>query len=439
MNKLRRWWRRLLGSRLRINMISTLVTNGLNVIVLALAYPVYLHFLGYELYGVWLSLGVVLVFAQLGDLGIRTTIVKLVAEAQGQKDVAAMGQYVLMALLLLTVSGSFILLLILGLQTHIIRWFRFPDELIATAQWLLPWIGLLSVYVLIVQAFKAIVAGLGRMDLANYIETGGRVVTIILSIALFFLGWKLESLLLASLLSHCGQHLASILVIRRLSSLRIFRRANLGRARFRAMIGFSSMVFGGALISMLLDPFNRMMITRYVGVSAIPVYDIVYRVANQLRSVVAEAMRPLLPELSRMAGEGGDRERIGRLQGRLNRLILALIPLFAVLWWFAEDGFALWLRQGYSPDLPGAFGILLPGIWANLLGAPAYYTLMALNRADLCFVAHAIQALVNAILVLLAWNGFGVLDVSLVCAAVSSGYVLSTLFLLKHGRTPRHA
>ncbi|MBF0109441.1 MAG: oligosaccharide flippase family protein [Magnetococcales bacterium] len=437
-NHLRVWWRGFFGSRLRINMVSTVVTNIINILVLALAYPVYLHFLGYELYGVWLSLGVVLVFAQLGDLGIRTAIVKLVAEAQGQEDMAAMGQYVLMALMLLTVSGSLVFLSILGLRTSIIQWFRFPGELTAIAQWLLPWIGLLSVYVLIVQALKAVVAGLGRMDLANAIETGGRVVTIVLSILLFFLGWKLESLLLASWLSHCGQHLAAILVIRRLSSLRILRRANLDRARFRAMIDFSALVFGGALVSMLLDPFNRMMIARCVGVSAIPVYDIVYRVANQLRSVVAEGMRPLLPELSRMANDGGRRERIGHVQRRLQGLVLLLIPLFLGLWWFSDAGFEFWLRQGYSSELAQAFGILLPGIWANLAGVPAYYTLMAMNRAGLCFIAHAIQALVNAALVLLAWNGFGMLDVSIVCAAVSVGYVLSTLFLLKHGRIPPH-
>jgi len=72
--------KKLLSSQLRINMLSGVVATVVNVVVLAIAYPVYLHFLGYEKYGVWLVLAVVLTFAQLGDLGISSAVIKLVAE-----------------------------------------------------------------------------------------------------------------------------------------------------------------------------------------------------------------------------------------------------------------------------------------------------------------------------------------------------------------------
>ena len=61
--------RKLFSSQLRINMVSGVVTTVVNIVVLAIAYPVYLHFLGYEKYGVWLVLATILKFAQLGDLG----------------------------------------------------------------------------------------------------------------------------------------------------------------------------------------------------------------------------------------------------------------------------------------------------------------------------------------------------------------------------------
>jgi O-antigen/teichoic acid export membrane protein len=56
------------------------VATVVNVVVLAIAYPVYLHFLGHEMYGVWLILATVLTFAQLGNLGISPAVMKLVAE-----------------------------------------------------------------------------------------------------------------------------------------------------------------------------------------------------------------------------------------------------------------------------------------------------------------------------------------------------------------------
>ncbi len=72
--------KKLLSSQLRINMASGMATTVVNIAVMAAGYPLYLHFLGYEKYGVWLVLAAVLTFAQLGDLGMNPAITKLVAE-----------------------------------------------------------------------------------------------------------------------------------------------------------------------------------------------------------------------------------------------------------------------------------------------------------------------------------------------------------------------
>ena len=68
--------RRLFSNQLRINMVSGVVATVINVVDLVIAYPLYLHFLGYETYGVWLILATVLTFAQLGNLGISSGFVE---------------------------------------------------------------------------------------------------------------------------------------------------------------------------------------------------------------------------------------------------------------------------------------------------------------------------------------------------------------------------
>jgi hypothetical protein len=45
--------KRLFSSQLRINMFSGVAVTVVNTGVLAIAYPIYLNFLGYEKYGVW--------------------------------------------------------------------------------------------------------------------------------------------------------------------------------------------------------------------------------------------------------------------------------------------------------------------------------------------------------------------------------------------------
>jgi hypothetical protein len=69
--------KRLFSSQLRINMASGVATTVVKTLVMAAGYPIYLHFLGYEKYGVWLVLATVMTFAQLGNLGIGPAVMKL--------------------------------------------------------------------------------------------------------------------------------------------------------------------------------------------------------------------------------------------------------------------------------------------------------------------------------------------------------------------------
>lgn len=105
--------KRALSSQLRINMVSGVVTTVVNTAVLAVAYPIYLHFLGYEKYGVWLVLATVLTFAQLGNLGMGPAVMKLVVEEYGRGDIKGIQPCVTTALALLCVSGTVALMVVL--------------------------------------------------------------------------------------------------------------------------------------------------------------------------------------------------------------------------------------------------------------------------------------------------------------------------------------
>ena len=117
-------------------MISGVATTVVNALVLAIGYPVYLHFLGYEEYGVWLVLATVLSFAQLGDLGISQAVMKLVAEEYGRHDLEAVQQYITSGIAMMVVSGALVLCLILFLRTPIVTMFKLSKENARTIAWL---------------------------------------------------------------------------------------------------------------------------------------------------------------------------------------------------------------------------------------------------------------------------------------------------------------
>lgn len=391
------------GSQLRRNISSGVAATGVNMLVLLISYPVYLHFLGYGKYGLWLILATVLGFAQLGLLGINSAVTKLVAEEYGQANLRGVQSYVTMAWTILTVTGTIALLAILFFKGQIVSAFKLGGANAEVVRWLLPYIGALSVYVLMVQATNATLAGLGRMDLANYTQTGGRIVAVVVSVLLLFFGRGVESLLIGNTFSYITIHIISLVLIRRQARVRFLRLGNWDWGRLRRLLSFSSGLFGCTVMSILLDPFNKLVLSRCAGVASIPVYDIAYRAAMQIRGMGDAGLRAMMPEISRVGAEMTlqAHERIRGINRRAMKLIITLAtPIFLALFILAPVLLKLWLGKSFVEALPPAFRTILVGTFFSLLCVPAFHTLLGLGQVRYCFFSSAIQGGVNAAVII---------------------------------------
>ena len=425
--------KKLFSSQLRINMASGVVVTVINAVAMMVAFPIYLHFLGYEKYGVWLVLATVLSFAQLGNLGIGQSVMKLVAEEHGRGDIEGIQRYVTTALALLCLSGSLVLIMVLVFKTQIIAVFKLSDENAQTVLWLLPYIGVLSIYVFIVQALNATLSGLGRMDLANYAQSLGRIVAVTVATVLLYSGRGIESLLIGNTLSYLFVHVASFICIRRTARIRFLRIGNLDAQRGKRILRFGGAVFGGSLINMLLSPFNKLMLSRYAGVSTIPIYEIAYRGSMQVRGLLEAGLRALMPEISRISGNMSRNaiDRISRIYHRAMKLIFLFgVPMCGVLIIFAPLLLRVWLGEKFVEALPAAFRIMLIGTFLSLLGVPAYYTLMGMGRVRHNIASHIVQSAINVAMVLTSILLISTVSLKVVVFATSIGMVGSTSYLI---------
>lgn len=391
------------GSQLRRNMTSGMLTTGINVFIILASYPIYLHYLGYEKYGLWLILAVVLGFAQLGNLGINQAVMKLVAEEYGRENLQGIRSYVTMAWTVLTITGSTTLLAILLFKSQIVAAFKLSGENAEIVSWLLPYMGVLTIYVFLVQSLNATLSGLGRMDQSNYILMAGQVSAAAISVLLLWLGWGIGSLLVGSMSSFIVVHIISLLFIRRQIKLGFLRRDNWDLQRLKKLLSFGSAVFGGSLLNILLDPFNKLMLSRYTGVATIPVYDIAFRGSMQVRGLAEVGMRAIMPEISRIGANMNPqvRERIITINRRAIKLILICgVSMFATIFAFAPILLKLWLRTSFVDTLPTVFRIMLIGTFLSLISVPAFYTLLGLGKARYCFFSSAIQGMANAAIIL---------------------------------------
>jgi O-antigen/teichoic acid export membrane protein len=421
------------GSQLRRNMSSGVIGMSINMLALFISIPLYLHFLDYERYGLWLILASVLSFAQLGMLGIYQAVMKLVAEEYTHGNTEGIQSYIAMSLGILAITGTTVLLVILVFKTQIISIFKLNTENTGIASWLLPYIGILTIYVFFVQVFSATLSGLGRMDLSNYIQSVGRVIAVGLSGGLLWSGRGVESILIGNTVSYIFIHIVALFYIYRRVPIRVLRILNFDNQRLKNLLSFGGGVFGASLFGILLDPFNKMMISRYAGVESIPVYDIAFRGSMQVRGITETSIRAIMPEISRVSVKLDSKgvERIKHINHRsLKMIIFGGMPLFLGLFIFAGVILKLWLGDRFVEPLPHAFRIMLIASFFSLLGVPSFYTLMGLGKVRHIFAGRGIVSVTSGLILVTTVLVSSALEISTVVWAAMAGMALSTLYLI---------
>jgi O-antigen/teichoic acid export membrane protein len=414
-------------------MAAGVVTRGVNILVLAVAYPVYLHYLGYEKYGLWLALGAVLAFIQLSNLGMAQAVTKLIAEEYGRNNKQASQQYVATAILILCIAGGITLAAILTFKAQIISAFKFSEETSKIAQWLLPYIAALSLYALVVQLLTANLSGLGRMDIANYIETGGRIVLLCAAIPLLHLGYGLKSLLVATALSQFTKHVISIFLIRRIVAFRLLKLNNISKRCIKRLFDIGIGLFGGSIVRMVGVPFNKFMLARYAGVDSLPVFDIAYNGSFQIHSIFNVAFRALMPEVSRITSEISKStiNRVRTLMRRAQRLILFCgLPMYAILFVLAGPLIKFWLGKSFVDTIPSTFRIIFIASFINLLMVPVYHFLIGMGKIKPVFMFPCIKWLSDIVLLLIFSLCFHMLSPIIVAGCLIVSFTISNSYLL---------
>lgn len=400
---------------------------------MAISYPLYLHYLGYEGYGLWLILTTVLTLAQLGTLGIAPAVAKLVAEELGRHNSRAAASYITTALAFLCISGVTVWSLVFYFRTSLIAAFGLSRTDAHTAVQLLPYVGGLSLYVFLVDTLNATLAGLGRMDLANLSQTVGQLLTVGIAIPLLHTGVGINSLLIANITSYIFLHLITVHLIHKGSDIRLLCRTQLDRTRLIRLMHIGTGLCGSTLLQLLLNPFNKLVLARYCGPATVPIYEIAISGSMKVRSLFESAVRALMPEVSRLAANLTDAARL-RIK-MLNRQVLSLVFVLGItangsLFVLAEPLLRLWLRHDFTSVLPDVLRIALAGGFVSLLGTPAFYILLGLGMARPLFLANLIQSGVNIVVIMAMLLTFSQITLVNVVTAVAVGMFTANVYLL---------
>jgi O-antigen/teichoic acid export membrane protein len=425
--------RSLFRSQLRRNVATGAGTAFVNVLLGLGSYPIYLHFLGYEQYGVWLALSTILTFAQLGNFGVSPAVTKLVAEAHGARDLPGVRRYVTTAMLAVTVSGTVAFLAVIVLRKFILLAFKVSGSDARIMSALLPYIALFSVYIFLVECLNATLVGLGRMDLENCFRTISQAVALICSALLLHSGYGVRSLLIGNAVAYLAMHALSLATVRSLIGTRLLLISECTFGDLSRIFNLGGWIFGGSLVNMALSPLNRIILSRYAGLASLPVYEIAFGTSMRVRTLLESGFRAIMPEISRIsASVTQETLRRAAVLERNGFRIMAKLggPLYAAVILFATPLLRLWLGNQYQTALPSALRIMLLGSFFSVLCVPAYYILLGLGKAKTCFTFFAIQGGASLCVIGLTILTTGTLSVSGVSLGVMVGMGLCSAYVL---------
>lgn len=393
------------GARLRRNFAAGGMLAAGSAIVSFFAYPLYLSYLGYKAYGLWLVLASLMTLGQLSDLGITSSLAKFVAEEYGRENRRGSYEFMTTACFAVTGLGSIAAVALILFRPLIETMLGLRGSQAVLFRELLPWVAFLTVYTLVVELYSATLIGVGRMDLSCRSKLISQTLGVLISGLLLFAGFGVPALYVGMLLSYVILHVQ----IARHLTLSIGPRESgmvfFDRAKLRVLLSLGGWLFGTFFVYATATPVNKIILARYAGLAAVPIYEVALTGSMRIRGLIETGLRALTPEIS-MLQVAMDEFRAQRIR-LINRSVmwgvaalgaLAYTPLFL----FAEPILRAWLRARYVDALPTVFRLMLIGTFCSLLSLPAFYTLIGIGKARTCFIA-AVAASAASFFVIACW------------------------------------
>jgi O-antigen/teichoic acid export membrane protein len=419
-------------SQFKKNVFSGTFLAGLHIILLLIAYPLYIRYLGIERYGLWALISVVISFSQMGDLGINEAIIKYTAEEYGKKKFQEIESYITTAILILIIPSLLIIAALTIFNKNILDLLGLTADLRQEVKYLIPLFGVLTSLIFYSNIIWGALKGVGRVDLANYLFSICSLLQILISVILIILGLGIWGLFLGNLFLYIFLFILCLLILKKVFKLSIFKVSYFDIRKTKRLIKFGGAMFGSKVIAMLLDPFNRIIITRFIGLSAVAYYDISLKVVKNIRSLFQMGLYATMPKVSELnSGDVNPNLKISNIYSKGIRFILFFsLPLFAIIFIMGRPILNLWLGDNYNFNILISLRFFLVAYFINLLSVPAYYLFMGLGKVRICFYHIIIQSLFNT-----AFIGFIIfftkkidfVEVVLVC---SISLIISAIYIL---------
>lgn len=386
-----------------------------------LSVPVFIKALGLELYGIFALVSVVGNLNFIINFGLNSALLVYVAKQgkcrESDLDIAITRiLFMVMILIVSTIAmlcGNYIIRNVLNV----------PEEYLSESKSLFYLLILSNAVLLLGQTYTAILDALQKIHITNICQFVysavywiGIIVTVKLGGRLPEVGFMVFS--------------AAIVwfIILFIISRRVWGKLDIGgllyefRRVAKKQLSYGTKIYASGLVGFLFEPFSKILLSNFIGLNAVGLYEIGLKVKGQVISVFTKAIYPLLPFIADKVNDVALKEMLVDLS---KKILLITIPIALTLAFSFPILVKLWLVvQNAEMAATYVIALTVTVLLFSFPILPTYQYLIASHKADKTIWMQFFSVVFNFVLFICFYKILGLYTIILSNLA---GYLVSFL------------
>jgi O-antigen/teichoic acid export membrane protein len=374
--------------------------------------PFILHRLGDDAFGLW-----VLVFSLTGyyglfDFGIRSSIVRYVAQfkATGEKD--SLNRFINTSLCTYGGTGLVLLMVTTGASFYVDSVFRIPAPLQSSAKVLFLVVGTAAAVGFPLSVFAGVLEGLQKFNWLSLTQAGYNMARAVLIVIALRRGGGLLTIALISMILNLCTYAVYFAVVQRELAVRYALRY-VSRESFRKMVSFGSITFIIVVAFQLRFYSDAVVIGMFLSSSAITYFSIGSKLVSYA-SGVTQNMSQIFTPMSSEFNATGNVEGLRRVLVMGNRACaLIAFPICTSLLIVGKSVIEVWVGAKYVPVGYVVLAWFAVGDCTEVAQSASPKILFGMARHRTMGLVRLAEGAVNLVLSIVLLRYYGVVGVAM--------------------------
>ena len=385
----------------------------LNLLIAFFMSPFIVHSLGNTYYGVWVIMMQLTGFLGILELGVRSSIVKYVAEYHGSGDTEKLNQAVSAAISIYTIVGLISLAISCIITIVFPLIFNLADASIFVTRVIIIITGVTVAQEFIFNTFYGILMGIQRYDIHNKVGMLFTLIRTFFIILFLMMGQGIVALAVIHLVISIASNMTIVYCCKKqLPVLKISWFKNTGSA-YRMIFKYSSESFFIRVSQKLVYQTDSFIIGIFMNLSAVTFYSIPGTLIEYMRRLVIAMTEIFVPVASEL-GAKNDLKRMRRLLIYGTRISLSVgLPICIVFLIMGEQFISLWMGVDYAQAGTNVLIILTITQIFSLTHLTSREILYGLAKQRICIYCYGAEAIANIILSVILVRSYGIEGVAM--------------------------